>query len=437
MTNTSTKATLQRTALSALLVAAALATGYLAGRFAPEPIVEAPAAQERSEAPSTASVLEQQEQLSALGYTAGSEPAPARSGVTVQTIAAAYASYNVFTSGHFSGALLMAMDGKILHSWEYTFEKLWPGKDPEDHDVSYWRRVHVFDDGSILAVIEPIGIFKLDRDSNLIWKNDCGAHHDFYVADNGHIFTLAREARPMTFVVGVERPILEDYVLELDENGKELHRVSIVDAFNASEFRPLLYDAPTHWDITHTNSLKFLGPNTSTRVSAFQPGRFLLSLRELDSVAVLDFDQGRIEWAIKGMWHRQHEATALENGNILLFNNRSSEDESRVLEVDPTSQQIVWSYGAAPGQDLHSVICGLAKRLPNGNTLITESMPGRVIEVAPDGSIVWEFISPYRAKQGVDVIAAIFDFQRLPNDFSTGWLSLSVEAADSKISVPK
>ena len=34
------------------------------------------------------------------------------------------------------------------------------------------------------------------------------------------------------------------------------------------------------------------------------------------------------------------------------------------------------------------------QRLPNGNTLITESCSGRVFEITKDGRIVWEFYNP-------------------------------------------
>ena len=42
-----------------------------------------------------------------------------------------------------------------------------------------------------------------------------------------------------------------------------------------------------------------------------------------------------------------------------------------------------------------SELCGTCQRLPNGNTLITESTRGRAFEVTPDKEIVWEFVSPF------------------------------------------
>ena len=34
-------------------------------------------------------------------------------------------------------------------------------------------------------------------------------------------------------------------------------------------------------------------------------------------------------------------------------------------------------------------------RLPNGNTLITEGMHGRIFQVTPSGAVVWEYLTPY------------------------------------------
>src|SRR6059036_3002382 len=38
------------------------------------------------------------------------------------------------------------------------------------------------------------------------------------------------------------------------------------------------------------------------------------------------------------------------------------------------------------------------QRLPNGNTLITESSFGRLFEVTREGEIVWEYVSPFFGK---------------------------------------
>lgn len=428
MSDSSTRGAFSRLLPIVVCTALGVAAGYFAGRFTPESAdgtLPSPAPQTATHEGITP---EQQDQLAAIGYSAGTVKAPEHSGVLTHDSARAFESLNVFTSGHFPGAQLMDMSGRVLHQWQYPFEKLWPKRDPGDIDVSFWRRVHVFENGDIVAIIEPFGIFKLDNDSKLIWESANNAHHDLFVAPNGNIFVLTREetTRALTHEM---RPVLEEFVSELTPDGKEIRRVSIVDAFQNSEYRALLYDAPRHWDVTHVNSLKLLGADAPARVPAFQPGRLLLSVRELGAVAVLDLDLARIEWAAKGLWRQQHEASLVGPGNILLFDNRSLDTQSRVLEFDPAAGQIVWSYGGTPEQKMYSRYCGLTARLPNGNTLITVSEPGRVIEVAPDRKIVWEFINPNLAAEGFDVIATVFDFQRLPADFMPRWLDAPMSAS--------
>ena len=36
-----------------------------------------------------------------------------------------------------------------------------------------------------------------------------------------------------------------------------------------------------------------------------------------------------------------------------------------------------------------------ARRLPNGNTLLTEGNFGRMFQVTPDHRVVWEYINPH------------------------------------------
>jgi len=72
---------------------------------------------------------------------------------------------------------------------------------------------------------------------------------------------------------------------------------------------------------------------------------------------------------------------------------------SRVLEIDPIKQEIVWEYtgesSGRPGWTFESSFISSARRLPNGNTLIDEGYNGRFFQVTPKGEIVWEYISPY------------------------------------------
>ena len=61
----------------------------------------------------------------------------------------------------------------------------------------------------------------------------------------------------------------------------------------------------------------------------------------------------------------------------------------------------MWQYTAEdsgqPPWTFFSSFVSNAQRLPNGNTLITEGMQGRLFQVTPAGQVVWEYLTPYEA----------------------------------------
>jgi hypothetical protein len=116
----------------------------------------------------------------------------------------------------------------------------------------------------------------------------------------------------------------------------------------------------------------------------------------------------------------QHDAQWISKGSpgaghVLVFNNGggrpggeySSVDEL-VLPVDENGDysrapdkpfgpiEPVWSYSAPRKEELFSFIMSGANRLPNGNTLICESVGGTIFEVAPGGETVWKYVNPAR-----------------------------------------
>jgi hypothetical protein len=86
------------------------------------------------------------------------------------------------------------------------------------------------------------------------------------------------------------------------------------------------------------------------------------------------------------------------------------------MEIDPLTGRTVWEYGGR-GVDFSSRTMGSCQRLPNGNTLITESENGRAVEVTRDGRTVWEFYNPARAGDDGELVAVLFEVVRLPGDF--------------------
>lgn len=199
------------------------------------------------------------------------------------------------------------------------------------------------------------------------------------------------------------------------------------------------------YDWLHLNSARYLGPNAwhDAGDARFHPDHVIVSSRSASLVAIIARD-GTIVWRLGpdssaspiGQVIGQHDAHLIPPGlpgagNLLLFDNGGASGmgdpspisplgnaiyqraTSRVLEIDPVSLAVAWSYTAPT---FFSTNISGAQRLPNGNTLITEGAPGRVFEVTADKRIVWEFMNP--PGEGGRRTSAVYRAYRLPY----GWI---------------
>lgn len=98
----------------------------------------------------------------------------------------------------------------------------------------------------------------------------------------------------------------------------------------------------------------------------------------------------------------------------------------RVVEIDVKTKKITWQYGTTgePGKGPNRLYFPLrVYRLTNKNTLIVEADNGRVIEVTPQGKVVWKF-------GGSDVTGPFYpvDARRLKdgNTLITNWAGQDV-----------
>ena len=369
----------------------------------PESTLEIPTGAHR--AGITPEVARELERIATLGYVAGSERAPSTTGVLTHDRGEAFAGHTLFTCGSGPEAFLIDMEGNLVHTWR-------------SEGSIYWARAFVFPNGDLVAIeCNPAGLVKLTKDSEVLWHFDGKAHHDFAIMRDGSVYVIVQEIVSRTHIMD-GAPLIDDYIVLLDPAGNEVKRVSLLDAFeNSSLGRQWLEDhpLPDDGDIFHTNSIQVLGVGGATHI--------LLSIRSIHTIAILDLDTGEIVWALDGPWYKQHEARFIGD-NMLLFDNLGlskalgSSGQSRVMEIDVRTHQLVWSY-TAPGFFTHGA--GAQQRLPNGNTLIVESIKGRMIEVTHEGRTVWEYVNPLTVEEQPDLILAILRAERIPTNLAHEW----------------
>jgi hypothetical protein len=176
-------------------------------------------------------------------------------------------------------------------------------------------------------------------------------------------------------------------------------------------------------DLHHTNSIQLLRRDHPS-IPELREGQALVSSPHLCAVMVVDLDDERVIWLQKGEFLAQHEASFLENGNILLLDNNTRTHGSRAVEIDPKTGEEVWQHPPSPGRDgFFSDCCGTVSRLPNGNTQVVITSEGRALEVTPQHEVVWEFRSPHRLGPKGEVMAHLFEGARLDAGFPLDWAS--------------
>jgi hypothetical protein len=321
----------------------------------------------------------------------------------------AFPGLNLYTpSGEFD-AYLFNMNGKILHKWQL--------EEKHERPCAY---VELLDNGDLLAFSEDERISRIGWDSNVIWTQPIPAHHDFYETEDGQIYSLGRE-NSIVFFFGLPVPIVEENIYIMTAQGRVTKKItysnckaikkhvpakalieiylSFLNPKNIKKitqrkrhgYYPLWTDGRLY-DILHPNSIELMDRDIE---GVCKKGDILLSIRNINLIGILDSKTHEFIWTWgPGIVEQQHHPTLLENGNILLFDNGSYRGYSKIIELEPKTKKIVWQYTAEPKGDFFSKIRGANQRLPNGNTLITESDRGRIFEVTEDGKIVWEFYCP-------------------------------------------
>jgi hypothetical protein len=310
----------------------------------------------------------------------------------------------------------MDMRGKILHTWHHD---LWNSPEsaaipPEirkyqGRTLDYWSRAHLFDNGDLLFIHKGCGLFRMNKDSEIQWAAWIRAHHDVELLEDGRLYTLAHsEPDEATWP---DMSGCKDFLVELGADGREIRRVCIDDALAASKFANLRKGREGIY--LHSNEIVVLDGRWEPKHPAFRKGNVLISCRDIDAFLVLDLEAEAVVWGLAGLWRRQHGPVLLDNGRMLVFDNRGNDGHSRVLEVDPFSGTAETRYEGQPKRAFSSAVGGYLHPLPNGNLLITESTQGLAFEITPGRDRVWEYFNPARLKDHEGRISPLFSVQRL------------------------
>lgn len=369
---------------------------------------------------------DQVQRLESLGYLSFAPKADpeAASGVILRKDGCSCSGYFLVSYSALGRAELIDARGHVVRAWHGPKE--------------VWERATFTSDGDLLVVgREKVGDSKRRRRRILVrvtfggerlWKRVVPVHHYAEELPDGRIATLTSRSRRIPELFE-DLTAIDDGLAILSADGKTIEEEhSFYDMLSR---RPDLLELKTfrdggpkmRSDFLHANFFQWMpGGALAERDPLYASGNVLVTLRRQDSVVVFDLARSEAVWAWgQGEVVGLHEATVLDNGHILLFDNRGrtyrpedGDGWSRVVEIDPLTRRIIWQYRADPPEDFYSHSRGTAARLAGGDTLISSSNQGRVFEVTPEGEIVWEYRTPHRDENGH---RAVLRAQRYPASF--------------------
>ncbi len=318
--------------------------------------------------------------------------------------------------------------GKQVHEWRTPYKPFYSKLDSSGHLI--YSGITPPDSSSPSRGLPGKSgvIQEIDWKGNVLreYKSE-QLHHDFEILPNGNIAALMWEEVPADLAKKVRGGVAgselrgkmwSDKIVEIDNNGK------IVWSWSAKDFLDTDYDVigPIYLreEWTHANSINWTASNPIDGTEAY-----LISLREINTVAIARKIDGKIIWrSPNGLLSGQHDATWLENGNVLIFDNglyRQMTNPrilgSRVLEIDVKNEEIIWEFsGGKTGPEQASffaLITSGAERLKNGNTLIVNGPMGSMFEVNPGGKIVWKLLNPFKSySSGPFEFSPVFNAKR-------------------------
>lgn len=353
-----------------------------------------------------------------------------------------FKAYNGYTLFSPNGGIkppvtwLIDMEGYVVHSWKTKYQ-------PGSHSM-------LLPNGNLLigGVCKegPVGIGgkggyvqEYDWDGNIVWEYKmCSAtevqHHSFWRMPNGNTLILGWERKskeealqkgrkpgsfPEKIKAGgkIHDAFWPDFIREINRAGETVWEWHAWDHIGMGPKKlNINYALPRpigtiYWnfDWTHGNTVGYIPKTDQVIFNSRNFGEFFLISHKTGEIeyrwgnpstydggkAPSFYDEG--DQQIYG----QHHVTSLENGNIMLFDNGSERPEgsrSRVVEMDPKTDKIVWEYEAKDSTSFFSYRQGSAQKLPNGNVLVTSTNHGHIFEVTLKKEIVWEFVSPLTAK---------------------------------------
>lgn len=308
---------------------------------------------------------------------------------------------------------------EVLKEWSPDFKQLNQAVDTSIPEFENYLEVHnplrhqimhplLTEDGGLIFHGNFTPLFKVDKNSQLVWHNQKDAfHHSLEFDHEGNIWT-GSEMFPFQVnsqYVGSSLGSFRDgAITKVSIDGEILFHKSISNIFIENNMGYLIFPIlgfRTN-DPLHLNDIEPVlsdGPY-------WKSGDVFLSLWGPSMVILYRPSTNQIISTIKGQMVGQHDVDILDdhrisifNNNLNLFNNGDVDDHNEILIYDfKTNSYSKYLNSALKENDVRTKTEGRSEILENGDLFFEEQNSGRLLYFNKDSSLQWQFIN--RANNG-------------------------------------
>jgi hypothetical protein len=301
--------------------------------------------------------------------------------------------------------LLRLSDGRIVHEYRPDIDAINARsrfRSPlidlsRDRGVGRNLMMHplLMPDGG-LVIHDSSPLARVDACGKVEWVVDGIFHHSMERDADGAIWAVYRY--PVARQADVGPGFDDEAIAKVSPQGKPLLLRRIADILDANGLGEAWRGHPYVDDPFHLNDVQ---PILSDG-RYWRRGDLLLSLRNMSMLLLYRPATGRVIWVRQGPWAMQHDVSVIDDHRISVFDNHwrfaAPEGEvdgaNRIPVFDFATGRVSYPYAAGTQRNrIMTRAQGRATPLANGDMMIEETERGRLLRMAPDGTLRWRYIS--------------------------------------------
>lgn len=247
------------------------------------------------------------------------------------------------------------------------------------------------DGGLLIHDTSPLS--RIDACGRTLWTVDGIFHHSVERDADGNYLAAYRFPQPRE--PHVPATFNDEAIATVSPAGKLLHMDRIADILDRNGLGYRWRGRPYDDDPFHLNDIQPV--LTSGRY--WQRGDLFISLRNLSMVMLYRPSTGKIIWRRSRPWTFQHDISIIDDHRISVFDNHwrldgSVNGRNRIPVYNFATDKVTFPYDAGMARfAVRTSAQGRETPMPNGDIVVEETERGRLLRLAPDGTLRWIYVA--------------------------------------------